>query len=138
MTGKLRRLLVVLSVMFLAAGCATSDSVRSTRGEGIKRLFPYTMDVVHGAVLSAAKSRDLAVVESDGKTGQYVFSSGPSWRSFGERIAVFSRSLSPRLTEVEVVSKPVLSPLNFPRNWELALLDEIDASLTASRTPAKK
>lgn len=133
----LRRLLLVWAAA-LVAGCATSDSVRNTRGEGIKRLFPYEVGVVHTAVLSAAKTRDLSVVESDAKSGRYVFSSGPSWRSFGERIAVFARSVSPRLTEVEVVSKPVLTPLNFPRDWELTLLDEIDTVLRgAPRVPAR-
>lgn len=132
------RAVLLLAALTLVAGCATTQSVQNARGEGIKRLFPYDLDAVHAAVLAAARARDLAVVEGDRTSGQYVFASAMSWRSFGERIAVFVRTLSPRLTEVEVVSKPVLTPLNFPRDWELVVLNEIDSSLRGAVRGAEK
>jgi hypothetical protein len=38
-----------------------------------------------------------------------------------------------RSTEFEIVSKPVLSPLNFPPDWQKILLDQIDVELKARK-----
>lgn len=111
----------------LLAGCASTDSVKQARGEGSKRLFPHDLKAVRAAAVGAAKAKKLEIVENSAEG--MVLASGLDWRSFGERIAVFIRVVSPRLTEVEVVSKPVLAPMNFPRDWELAVLDEIDRGL---------
>lgn len=122
-----RAILPALLLACMLTGCATTDTVKQARGEGTKRLFPQEQMVVHAAVAAAAKARNLDIVES-GPEG-LLLSYGVSWRSFGERVAVFLRIVSPRLTEVEVVSRPVMGPLNFPRDWEIAMLDEIDRNL---------
>ena len=61
-----------------------------------------------------------------------AWSLDPLW-SWGERIAVFVKPLSNNETEVEVVSKPVLAPLNFPPDWQNILLDQIEAELRTGR-----
>lgn len=134
MAVAIRAWLAILPVLLFAgmiAGCATTDTVKQARGEGTKRLFPYEQKVVHAAVVAAAKARKFEIVDN-GPEG-LLLSQGVSWRSFGERVAVFLRIVSPRLTEVEVVSKPVLVPMNFPRDWEMSVLNEIDRSLQDTR-----
>ena len=126
--------MVAASALLLAA-CASTDTVMKARGEGSKRLYREDQKVVHAAVLAVARARQFTVVENSPES--LVFSTGLSWRSFGENIAVFLRTISPRLTEVEVISKPVMSAWNFPRDWEIALLEEIGRSLQAAApTPA--
>lgn len=132
--GALAALVVAAPAMFLA-GCASTDTVKKARGEGSKRLYREDQKVVHAAVLAVARERQFTVVENT--PASLAFSTGLSWRSFGENIAVFLRTISPRLTEVEVISKPVVSAWNFPRDWEIALLEEIGRSLQAAApTPA--
>ena len=114
-------------MLVLTAACATTETVKQARGEGSKRLFLQDLKSVRVAVAAAAKSQGLDILENtdDG----FVLSAGLSWRSFGERVAVFVRAVSPRLTEVEVISRPLLGPMNFPRDWEHTLLDAVDRSL---------
>jgi hypothetical protein len=49
--------------------------------------------------------------------------------SWGERIAVFVTKLSDNQTQVEIISKPVMAPLNFPPDWASKLFDAIGAEL---------
>ena len=116
-----------VTLMLLVAGCASTDTVMKARGEGSKRLYREDQKVVHAAVLAVARERQFTLVENS--PGSLAFSTGLSWRSFGENIAVFLRTISPRLTEVEVISKPVMGAWNFPRDWEIALLEEIGRRL---------
>ena len=131
-----RRLILGLPVaaavaLALAGGCATTETVKQARGEGSKRLFPQDLKTVRAAVAASAKSRGLDILENN--DDGFVLSAGLSWRSFGERVAVFVRAVSPRLTEVEVVSRPLLGPMNFPRDWEHAMLDAVDRSLRGEK-----
>jgi len=45
---------------------------------------------------------------------------------------VFLTSVSASETEVEIVSKPVLAPLNFPPDWESRLFRAIGRELKAA------
>ena len=73
------------------------------------------------------------VVESDKSGGKLILSHGVTWLSWGERIAVFLTRAAANTTKVEIVSKPVLSPLNFPPDWQNILLDQIDVELRAAK-----
>ena len=121
----------MVAMLVLTGACATTNTVKQARGEGSKRLFSQDLKSVRAAVAGAAKSRGLDVVENN--DDGFVLSAGLSWRSFGERVAVFVRAISPRLTEVEVVSRPLLGPMNFPRDWEHAMLDSVDRSLRGEK-----
>ena len=72
-------------------------------------------------------------MESYKASGRLVLSHGVTLWSWGERIAVFLKPVDRRSTEVEIVSKPVLSPLNFPPDWQKILLDQIDVELKARK-----
>jgi hypothetical protein len=60
-------------------------------------------------------------------------SHGVTLWSWGERIAVFLKAATDKTTEVEIVSKPVLAPLNFPPDWQKILLDQIDVLLRSTK-----
>ena len=122
---------IPLICLFLAvlAGCASTETVKEARGQGVSRVYEAAYESVYNATLEAAKSRNLEVVESDKATGRLVLSHGVTLWSWGERIAVFIGRRGSTATEVEIVSKPVLSPLNFPPDWQKILLDQIDIEL---------
>jgi hypothetical protein len=117
----------------LAGGCASTDTVKEARGQGVTRVYKYPYEPVFDATVAAAKSKELEIVESNKITGQVVLSHGVTLLSWGERIAVFIRIVSPTATEVEIVSKPVVSTLNFPPNWQQILFDQIDVELRARK-----
>lgn len=126
----------ILWVCFLAmfiGGCASTETVKEAQGQGVSRVYPYAYEPVFNATLAAAKSKKLEIIESDKNTGRIILSHGVTWLSWGERIAVFIKSATPASTEVEIVSKPVMSPLNFPPDWQKILFDEIDAQLRTEK-----
>ena len=125
--------IVFVALAALVGGCASTETVKEARGQGVSRTYESGFDTVYDAALAAAKTRELEIVESDRPSGRIVLSHGVTWLSWGERIAVFVKSTSSRTTGVEVVSKPVMSPLNFPPDWEKILLDQIGIELRRKR-----
>jgi hypothetical protein len=126
-------LFAVCAFALLAAGCASIDTVKEEKGQGVSRVYQYGYDPVFDAALAAAKAKELEVVESDKGSGRLMLSHGVTLWSWGERIAVFLKPVSAGTTEVEIVSKPVLAPLNFPPDWQRILLDQIDAQLRTKK-----
>lgn len=118
----------------IMVGCASVDTVKDAKGHGVKRSFRQPYEVVYAAAVSAAAKRKLEVVEQDRAAGRLVLSSGPSWSSLGEHIAVFVSRTKDRVTSVEIVSKPVLSA-TFPPDWPALLFGDIEQELAALKPP---
>ncbi len=125
-------IIVVSFVAALLAGCASPQTVKEVKeaqGHGVSRVYASAPGAVHNAVLAAAKAKDLQVVEDDEAAGRIVLSHGVTPLSWGEKIAVFLTPVPPDSTKVEIVSKPVMSTLNFPPDWPKILHDQIAAEL---------
>lgn len=123
---------IFLLALFLG-GCASTETVKDARGQGSTRTYQHAYEPVFNAALAAAKAKELEVVESDKSGGRIMLSHGVTWWSWGERIAIFFKSVSAKATDVEIVSKPVLSPLNFPPDWEKILHEQIETELRARK-----
>jgi len=117
----------------IVSGCASTETVKEAKGQGVSRAYQYAYESVYNAALAAAKTKNLEVVENDKTNGRLMLSHGVTLWSWGERIAVFIKPTATNRTEVEIVSKPVLSPLNFPPDWQQILLDQIDAELRSRK-----
>jgi hypothetical protein len=125
-------ILIALSAL-LASGCATTQTVQEAQGQGAIRIYHHGYSTVYRATLSAAKAKDLEIAENDRKAHRLILTQGVSWKGLGEKVAVFITPMARTRTKVEVVSKPVLAPLNFQPDWQQALLDQIDAELGAKK-----
>ncbi len=125
--------LMVAFVALIASGCASTETVKEAKGQGVSRSYPYAYEPVYNATVAAAKNRSLDVVENDKTNGRLILSHGITLWSWGERIAVFIKPIAAASTEVEIVSKPVLAPLNFPPDWQKILLDQIEVELRAQK-----
>lgn len=125
--------LAVALPMALLPGCANVETVKAAQGQGATRSYPHPRERVIDATLAAAKARELDVVEADRASGRLILSKGVTWWSWGERIAVFVKPLDAASTQVEIVSKPVMAPLNFPPDWQTILLDQIATELGRGR-----
>lgn len=127
---------LLIAIPFLAvivSGCASTETVKEAKGEGVSRVYQYAYEPVYNAALAAAKTKKLEVVENDKVKGRLILSHGVTLWSWGERIAVFIKPMATNTTEVEIVSKPVLSPLNFPPDWQQILLDQVDIELRSGK-----
>ena len=122
-------ILVIPFLAIIVSGCASTETVKEAKGQGVSRAYHQAYEPVYNATLAAAKTKQLEVVESDKASGRLILSHGITLWSWGERIAVFIKPMAANSTEVEIVSKPVLAPLNFPPDWQQILLDQIDVEL---------
>ncbi|MBM3358510.1 MAG: hypothetical protein FJY54_12380 [Betaproteobacteria bacterium] len=131
----MRRLAAILcaAALALAGGCATVDTVKEAKGQGIKRTFRQPFEIVFQATLTAAAKRKLAVVEQDPASGRILLASGATWTSLGERIAVFVNRAGERATSVEVVSKPRIAMITFPPDWPRLLFGDIEHEIADGR-----
>jgi len=125
--------LLVAFAALLASGCATTQTVKEAKGQGTSRVYRHGYNSVYRATLSAAKEKKLEVAEDDRKAHRLILTQGVSWKGLGEKVAVFITPMTRTRTKVEVVSKPVLAPLNFQPDWQQALLDQIDTELGAKK-----
>ncbi len=121
----------VLAILLTA--CASTETVKEAQGQGISRSYENAYESVFNASIAAAKAKELEVVESDKNSGRLVFSKGVTLWSWGERIAVFVKPVNGKTTQVEVVSKAVVAPLNFPPDWQNILLDQIASELQTGK-----
>jgi hypothetical protein len=120
--------ITVLAVCFLGA-CATTETVQQAKGTGAKKTFDAGYEPVYQATLTAAAKQGLTLTKADKATGEILLSHGLTPWSWGERIAIFVERVSDDQTQVEIVSKPVVAPLNFPPDWVSKLFDAIAAEL---------
>jgi hypothetical protein len=125
--------LIIPLVALIVSACASTETVREAQGEGATRTYAQAYEPVYSAVIAAAKAKELEIVENDKANGRLVLSHGITPWSWGERIAVFLKRMASDRTQVEVVSKPVLAPMNFPPDWQTILLDQIDAELRSTK-----
>jgi hypothetical protein len=126
-------IVLVTFVGLLAGGCASTQTVKDAKGQGASRLYRHGYSRVYRATLSAAKAKELDITANDRKAHRLILTQGVTWKGLGEKIAVFITPVTRASTKVEVVSKPVLAPLNFQPDWQQALLDQIDAELNAKK-----
>ena len=126
-------ILMFTLVALIVSGCASTETVKEAKGQGVSHTYPYAYESVYDATLSAAKTKKLEIVENDKANGRLILSHGITLWSWGERIAVFVKPLATSSTNVEIISKPVLAPLNFPPDWQQILFDQIDVELRAKK-----
>ena len=129
----MNRFLALAAGLLIVAACTSVETVRQTQGEGVKRTFRHSYAVVYQAALDSATRRKLEVVEQDRGSGRIVLTSGASWTSFGERIAIFVSRTTARLTTVEIVSKPIVPAVTFPRDWPPLLFGDIEQEVALAR-----
>lgn len=126
-------ILMSIFVALITSGCASIETVKEARGQGASRTYSHSYGAVYDAALAAAKTQNLEIIENNKIDGRLVLAHGMTLLSWGERIAVFVKPLAASSTEVEIISKPVLSPLNFPPDWQQIVFDQIDVELRTDK-----
>lgn len=130
----MRGWLIPIMLAATLSGCASTESVKASQQESVHRVYAAPYNSVYAATLAAAKAQKLELVESDPAAGRIVVSHGISLWSWGERIAIWLHRLNESNTDVAIVSKPILAPLNFPPDWTSKLFEQIATELKAPAT----
>ncbi|MDB6021127.1 MAG: hypothetical protein JWQ04_984 [Pedosphaera sp.] len=119
------RLVCLGACLLLASGCSTTKSACDQGQAGTQHVFRSDYTTIWTAALSAAEMDDLCVVDSNKATGHILAKRGIGMTTFGERVQICVRPLTPDGTSVQVVSRHLGPPvLSYP-NWEKPVLKNI-------------
>lgn len=124
---------VIFLFALIVGGCTSIETVKEAQGQGVVRIYQYAYDDVFDAAVFVANNVDpkwgsFDVVEVEKTIGRILIN-----QFIYERIAVFVKVVSPNVTEVEIVSKPVLPTMIFRNDWAQILFERIDAELQAKK-----
>jgi len=125
----MKKLICLLALTVLVSGCATMQTTIASRGKGIKRQYEYGYNDVYKAMLKSVYKQGAKIEEQSMDEGYLYASHGMTLWSWGERTAIFVTKIDNNTTEVEIVSRKVVSPLNFAPDWANKIFMGIDASL---------
>lgn len=128
------RFFKVFLVISLAVGlhaCATVDAAKTAEGSGTVKTYAANYDKTWNVSKSAVETTGGDIVEENKKEGRIVASYGVSAFSWGERVALFLKSLGNKSTQVEVVSKRAVGMNVTASNWEPKLHQKIEEELSA-------
>lgn len=117
MNGRPCRRAGMLLLAAVVGACATTESLRNARGEGITRFYEATFDELWSAALTAVRANNLQLDRAD-DFDRFIAATHPYARSpndpeesvtvgaqQGERIGIFVDSVAPGIWGVEVVTR---------------------------------
>lgn len=107
-----------LCILFLlSAGCATTDTSVPAQGHGASRIYPHPHERVYAAVLAAAKSEHLAVVEADQQAGRVKLANRLTTTGLVETVDVTVHRAGDESSRITVVSNAPRATHDIPPNW---------------------
>jgi hypothetical protein len=115
---------------FLATGCSTPQSVAKLQGKGVTEVYNAGFDRIWSAAVASAQTGDMYILHADKARGFISAKRSLRPETFGENVAIWVRAVSPKQTEVEVVSRQAGPPVLIMTNWEKRILAYIQANLT--------
>ncbi|MGH1398039.1 MAG: DUF3568 family protein [Alphaproteobacteria bacterium] len=124
----LRIALIVLVALNLQA-CASANHAKNAQGEGIKMVYSASYDNTWDASIAAIAATNGKIVEQDQKQGVIAASYGVTAFSWGERVALFLKTLTSKKTEVEVVSKRAVATNITAADWVADIHQELAKTL---------
>ena len=126
----MRKIICLLILIAITAGCGTFHSIEQQRGKGLKKVYNYSYKDVYMAAVRSINSLQLFMLKNSEKEGYIYATEGSRW-SWGEKIAIYINKIGEDTTEVEILTGKILVPLAMPSAtiWEKDILLEIDRKL---------
>ncbi len=130
--------LMLCALLALAAGCATVDTAKAERGQGVSQTYDAPFDKVWDAVPSALSSLGINIVNANRADNTVLAEKGVSAFSWGEKVALFVTPVDEQRSKVEVISKRAMATNITATDWSKDILLRIgdalaDPSATAWR-----
>lgn len=121
-----RLTLILLSVVFLH-GCTTLADARKAEGEGVRKIYKADIDAVWKKTTQVLSKLKLEVATENKQEGFILAQRGMGFfqMSYGENVAIFLKSKNATETEVEVVSKKVMTTNIFAPDWAIDIHREL-------------
>lgn len=117
-----------LALVLMLPACASVDVAKNAQGAGTSAVYNASYDKTWDASIQAVQATGGGVVEQDKAAGTIAAKYGVSAFSWGERVALFLKSLGNNKTQVEVVSKRAVGVNVTASNWE----DEIHQGISSN------
>ncbi len=125
----MKKLVSIFLLIFFIAGCTTLADARRAEGEGVKYVYKANFDTAWVAVSKSLEKYKLAVATESKAEGYFLAQNSMSFLSYGENVAVFVKKKSEMLTEIEVVSKKVMTTNVFAADWSKTIHNELAMTL---------
>ena len=121
-----RLFLVLLSVAFLN-GCTTLADARKAEGEGVRKVYRADIDTTWKKTIQILSKLKLEVATENKQEGYILAQRGMGvfQMSYGENVAIFLKTKTTTETEVEVVSKKVMTTNIFAPDWAVDIHKEL-------------
>ena len=125
----MRKFLSILLLVIAVTGCTTLADAKRAEGEGLRYVYKTDIDTAWVAVYKALEKYKLAVATENKSEGYFLAQNSMSLLSYGENIAIFIKKKSDTTTEIEIVSKKVVTTNIFASDWSKTIHNELADTL---------
>lgn len=100
-------------------GCTTLADARKAEGEGVRKVYRADIDTTWKKTIQVLSKLKLEVATENKQEGYILAQRGMGvfQMSYGENVAIFLKTKTTTETEVEVVSKKVMTTNIFAPDW---------------------
>jgi uncharacterized lipoprotein len=113
----------------IVTGCTTLADAKHAEGEGLRRVYNVDFDTSWSSVKKALEKYKLAIATENKSEGHFLAQNSMSLFSYGENVAIFVKKKTETTTEIEVVSKKVLTTNIFAADWSKTIHNELADTL---------
>jgi uncharacterized lipoprotein len=125
----MKKLIGILLMLMFVTGCTTLADARRAEGEGVKHVYKADFDTAWGAITKALEKYKLAIATESKSEGYFLAQNSMSLLSYGENVAIFAKRKAETTTEIEIVSKRVLTTNVFASDWSKTIHGELAKTL---------
>jgi len=124
-------LLIFISLLSLLQGCTTLADARKAEGEGVRKVYKADVDKTWKKTLQVLSKLKLEVATENKQDGYILAQRGMGvfQLSYGENVAIFLKPKNEVETEVEVVSKKVMTTNIFAPDWAVDIHNELKLAI---------
>ena len=114
-----KRLFFVILFVLTLQGCTTLADARKAEGEGVRKVYKADIETTWKKTIQVLGKLNLDVATENKQEGYILAQRGMGvfQMSYGENIAIFLKPKTATETEVEVVSKIVMTTNIFAPDW---------------------
>ena len=125
----MKKFICILLMAIFATGCTTLADAKRAEGEGLRRVYKTDLDSAWASIKTALNKYKLAVATENKSEGYFLAQNSMSLLSYGENVAIFVKKKTENTTEVEIVSKKVLTTNIFASDWSQTIHNELSNTL---------
>lgn len=122
----MRKMLAFIFLLFVLTGCTTVGGMQTaTPSGGNVQSYDVSYQKAYDAAQYACNYLDFKVESENAEQGNIVASKGMTALSYGERVGIYLKKITPEKTEVRVISKAKLQTNIFAPKWDDKIHQEI-------------